>query len=119
MIALIERHIGKDEKMNPLNNPKFYLKAGMEFMSKAEMGDLHIVVLRDESEDPTIQAQDLPTKKEMTMSLSNLKENFIYTACPANLTFLRAYIRQEGVEPCSSTDKIALLNQLYRLWVSY
>lgn len=105
--------------MNPLNNPKFKIKAGMEFMSTAEMGDLHLVVLRDESDEPTTLTQDLLTKKQMTMSLAYLKEKFIFTGCPANILFLSLYIRQEGVEPCSPTDKIALLAQLERLWISF
>lgn len=117
MIAIITKW--KGIALNPLNNPKFSLKAGMEFMSTAEMGDLHIVVLRDESEEPTIQVQDLLTKKEMSMSLSNIKDNFIYTSCPSNLAFLKLFIRQEGVEPCSPTDKVSLLGQLQRLWISY
>lgn len=103
--------------MNLLRHTKFRLKADMEFITTAEMGDLHVILLQDETDHLSVKSQDLLTRKEMDLSVSHLKEKFIYTGCPANLRYLMDFIRHEGQEPCSQSDKFALATQLESLWV--
>lgn len=100
-----------------LTHKRFRVRAGMEFMSTAEMGDDHILVLQDESNGQPIRVMDILSKKEFVLSTNTLKENFIYTGCAANIHYLTLCLAHEGVE-VSNTDKLYLMSKLLEVWSS-